>query len=195
MDLATTFHTVSAFFEHNSDLLTISAGAVAGALALSRYWADQAWKKKQFAYDYANRVFEDRQAMAALHMIDWSNGDIPKDIAAEYDLDPDHRFWDQAEVARALRPHDEDPEDATLGGFSPKEYVIRELFDRCLAHFERLGHFLKSGIISRDDFPTSLAYYIHVTQEDRLQPLADQLARYLDRYGFENVRYLFRELR
>ena len=88
MDLAASFEQVSSFFKHNEAMLTLLAGGAAGTFALTRYWSDQKWSKKQFAYDYAQRVFDDPKAMAALHMLDWTNGEFPDAIAAEYKLSP-----------------------------------------------------------------------------------------------------------
>lgn len=193
MDLASTFHAVSTFFKDNKDLLTIAIAAVGGTLALIRYWKDQSWQKKQFAYDYAQKVFGEAKTMTALRMMDWRNGSIPKEIAAEYELAEADRKWTTDEVARALRVHD-DPPTEEQGRFSPKEYVIRELFDACLAHFERLGHFMKAGVISATDFPTTLAYYPEIMVEKRLDKLRGPLRAYMKRYKFDYACFLFDEI-
>src|SRR4030095_5931965 len=148
MDLCTTFSCVSKFFELNKDMLTIVIAAIGGGLALLRYWRDRSWDKKQFAYDYAERVLDDQKTMTALRMLDWANGKIPGEVAKDYGLADDKREWTREEVAEALRQHDKVP----VRPFSPKEYVIRELFDACLARFERLGHFMESRVISAEDF-------------------------------------------
>ena len=88
--------------------------------------------------------------------------------------------------------HD-DPQSNPI--FGPKEYVIRELFDACLARFERLGHFMKSGVISAKDFPTTLAYYPEIMAEGRSTNLWGPLERYMVRYKFDYACALFRELR
>ncbi len=193
MDVCTTFECVSDFFENNKDMLTIGVAVCGGGLALLRYWRDQSWRKKQFAYDYAQNVFGDRKTMTALRMIDWSNGDIPKDIAKDYGLKEADREWTRAEVAKALRAHDApvDPADPAKGKFSRKEYVIRELFDACLAHFERLGHFMKSRVISAEDFPTTLAYYPQIMTDPRLQELRQPLRDYMTKYKFDYAGYVF----
>src|SRR5437868_2637385 len=190
MDVCTTFECVSHFFEHNKDLLSIAVAIIGGGLALLRYWRDQSWKKKQFAYDYAQNVFGDRKTMTALRMLDWSNGAIPEDIAKDYGLAEADRQWTRPEVARALRAHD-DPSDPTRGNFSSKEYVIRELFDACLAHFERLGHFMRSRVISVEDFPTTLAYYPQIMADRRLDQLRKPLRDYMTKYKFGHAGYVF----
>ena len=187
MDVCTTFACVSSFVTTNKDLLSIGFAIIGGGLALLR---DQSWRKKQFAYDYAQNVFGDRKTMTALRMIDWSNGDIPEDIAKDYGLKEADRQWTRAEVARALRAHD-DPSDPTKGKFSRKEYVIRELFDACLAHFERLGHFMKSRVISAEDFPTTLAYYPQIMADPRLKDLRQPLRDYMTKYKFGYAAYVF----
>ena len=194
MDFADTFRAISGFFTTHKEMLTILGALIGGGLALKRYWSDQSWRKKQFAYDYVQNVFSDGKAMTALRMLDWSSGSIPHEIAKEYELAADDRSWDQDDVAGALRPHDQDPSDPLLGGYSDKEYVIRELFDTCLAHFERLGHFMKSGVISKEDFPTTLSYYAQIMREPRLQPIHGPLRTYMKRYGFGNALYLFDKL-
>ncbi len=138
-------------------------------------------------------MFGDRKTMTALRMIDWSNGDIPKDIAKDYGLKEADREWTRAEVAKALRAHDApvDPADPAKGKFSRKEYVIRELFDACLAHFERLGHFMQSRVISAEDFPTTLAYYPQIMTDPRLQELRQPLRDYMTKYKFDYAGYVF----
>jgi hypothetical protein len=69
------------------------------------------------------------------------------------------------------------------------------LFDACLARFERLGHFMKSGVISAKDFPTTLAYYPQIMAEGRLTSLWGPLERYMLRYKFDYACDLFKELR
>jgi hypothetical protein len=194
MTFTTGFNALSHFFDAHEVFLTLIAAAIGGTLALTRYWSDQAWKKKQFAYDYAQKVFDDRKAMTVLRMLDWTDGSIPQDIAKDYELDEDDRYWGQAEVVAALRVHDQDPDDPTLGGYSDKEYVIRELFDACLGHFERLGHFMKTGVITKSDFPTTLAYYAEIMNEARLEPIRAPLFRYMRRYSFDNACYVFEAL-
>jgi hypothetical protein len=191
MDLYASFHSVSGFFTDNKELLTIGGAAVGGGLALVRFWRDRSWDKKQFAYDYAERVFGDARTMTALRMLDWSNGSIPEELAKEYELVGD-RAWTQQQVADALRLHD----DANAGAraFTHKEYVIRELFDACLARFERLGHFVDSGVISARDLPTTLAYYPQIMVEARLKVLREPLERYMKRYKFDHACTLFRQL-
>lgn len=194
MDCATTFNSFSCFFTAHKDMLAILGALIGGGLALTRYWSDQAWKKKQFAYDYAERVLNDRKATAGLRMLDWGSGTIPEDIAKEYELLDEKRKWTAAEVATALRVHDRKAAGQVGDNFSRKEYVIRELFDVCLAHFERLGHFMKSGVISKGDFPTTLAYYAQIMREPRLAPIREPLFKYMERYGFGNACYVFEKL-
>jgi len=193
MDTHTLFSSISSFFTTNKEMLTILVAAIGGGTALFRFWRDRSWDKKQFAYDYAERVFDDARTMTALRMLDWGGGEIPADLAQQFGLPDSDRGWTSAEVREALRVHD-DP-NANPAPFSQKEYVIRELFDACLARFERLGHFMKSGVISGRDFPTTLAYYPQITAEGRLQQLWDPLQAYMVRYKFRYACALFRELR
>jgi len=192
MDNHTLFDGVSQFFTANKEMLTILVAAIGGGTALFRFWRDRSWDKKQFAYDYAEKVFDDPRTMTALRMLDWGGGEIPADLALQFGLADAQRRWTSAEVCEALRVHD-DP--ASKPGFSQKEYVIRELFDACLARFERLGHFMKSGVISATDFPTTLAYYPQITAEGRLKDLWGPLERYMKRYKFDHACELFRQLR
>ncbi|HVR90537.1 MAG TPA: hypothetical protein VHG29_05530 [Novosphingobium sp.] len=194
MPIVTPFEQLSAFFEHNEAMLTLLGGGAAGAFALTRYWADQRWTKKQFAFDYAQRVFDDPKAMTALRMLDWSNGEMPEGIAAEYGLDPAGRAWDAALVASALRVHDADPAKPQGEQYPPLEYAIRELFDVLLAHLERIGHFVKSGVLAIDDVPASLAYYARLMEEERSKDVWRPLQRYMLRYGYADALQLFERI-
>ena len=194
MSLIAGFSALSDFFTSNEAMVTIVAAGMGGGLALKRYWSDQSWQKKQFAYDYAQRVTDDCKAMTALRMLDWGSGTIPEVIATEYELLDDQRKWTADEVAKALRIHDRDAAGETGDNYSRKEYVIREVFDTCLAHFERLGHFLESGVLSRNDFPTTLGYYVEIMGEQRLATIRGPLFAYMKRYGFGHACYVFERL-
>lgn len=194
MDISSGFYDVSHFFKDNKDFLTIMAGALGGGLALKRYWSDQTWRKRQFAYDYAQKVFDDPKSMMALRMLDWSNGEVPAELAKEYSLPETERSWNLGEVATALRLHDRNSEGTNGGEFSKKEYLIREIFDACLAHFDRLGNFVSSRILSISDFPTTLGYYVRILDEARLAPVRKPLLDYMARYGFDDAHRLFERL-
>ena len=188
------FHNVSSFFKDNEQLLTISGAVVAGWFGFSRYRADEKWKKLQAAFDYAQRIFDDQKAMTALRMLDWDNGEFPAEIASEFKLAGPDMQWDRGVLIAALRVHDGDPGKPQGEQYDPREYAIRELFDVCLAHFERLGHFVRSGILSTRSFPTTLAYYARIMNEDRSRELSQALFRYMLRYDFDDAHALFERL-
>ena len=77
MDLIAALPNLLEFYEVHKDLLTLLTAAAGGGLALQRYRADQAWKKKQFAFDFVQKIFDNPRAMAALRMLDWDSGQLP----------------------------------------------------------------------------------------------------------------------
>jgi hypothetical protein len=187
---------LSAYKEIGGYLIAV----VGGAIALWRYWNDQNWKRKQFAYDYAERMLADERALSALRMLDWTNGSFSKPIIEEFSLSDgtgenqseDETSWNQADVCWALRHHGPSQMEPDGALYPPREYAIRSLFDHALAYFERLGEFVRTGVITKQDFPNTLAYYITLLNEPRLAPLRGPLLNYAEQYRYTSTLYLFR---
>lgn len=191
MDIVAALPDLLGFFEGHGDLLALLTAATGGGVALQRHRADQAWKKKQFAFDFVQKIFDDARAMAALRMLDWDSGWVPEAVAKEFGLQPGECQWDQSEVARALRVHDADTGDAAQGLFDRKEYTMRALFDACLSDFDRLGHFLRTRVIGIDDVPAAIAYYPQLESEVRCADRLAALHAYMDRYKYTDAKHLF----
>lgn len=187
---------LSAYKEIGGYLIAI----VGGTIALWRYWNDQNWKRKQFAYDYAEKMLADERALSALRMLDWTNGSFSKPIIEEFSLIDgtdeiqfvNETSWSQADVILALRHHGPSELEPDGAQYPPREYAIRSLFDHALAYFERLGEFVRTGVIAKQDFPNTLAYYITLLDEPRLAPLRGPLLNYAEKYRYTSTLYLFR---
>ena len=200
MDIVFTSAAAHSGFDTIKDAVTFTLATLGGGLALWRYWDDQRWKKKQFAYDYAERMLADERALSALRMLDWTNGRFSQPIIAEFELgrdaqgqgDPLEIYWDQGDVIRALRHHGPSAAEPFGAAFTSREYAIRSLFDHALSYFERLGEFVRTRVISQRDFPNTLAYYITLLDEDRLRDLRGPLLRYMETYRYTSTLYLFR---
>lgn len=179
------------FIEDHATLATLLVAGLGGGFALLRHRADQAWQKKQFAFDYVQQIFDDPKSMSALRMLDWDSGEIPAPLATEFGLDAASTRWTAGEVAHALRVHDAPTGKADQGAFSRKEYAIRELFDACLTHLDRLGHFLRTGIIAPGDVPAAISYYPKLAAEARCKERMAALGGYIERYLYSDARHLF----
>lgn len=183
---------IVAFVGANRVAISTLSALAGGAFALWRYYADQKWKKLQFAYDYAEKMFDDPRIMTALNMIDWQAAKFPADVVRLYDMRDSDTHWTYAEVCAALRPHDARADASNV--YSRKEYAIRSMFDRFFAAMERLGTFEKQGIIDAAAFPTALAYYAVVLSEPRLADLRLALFAYMNTYRFTAAATLFEKL-
>ncbi|MFM5885899.1 MAG: hypothetical protein ACKOQ3_11365 [Novosphingobium sp.] len=200
MDITIATGGAGSAFQTIKDNVTFLLAALGGGVALWRYWDDQRWKKKQFAYDYAERMLADERALSALRMLDWTNGRFSQPIIEEFELGPDKQgrgdpaetYWDQADVVRALRHHGPSASEPLGAAFSPREYAIRSLFDHALSYFERLGEFVRTRVISKRDFPNTLAYYITLLDEPRLADLRGPLLGYMETYRYTSTLLLFR---
>ena len=155
---------------------------------MRRYASEQNWQRKQFAYDYAERIAQDADVSLALKMIDWTQNTVSTADAARHGCNPFQ--WTIVMVAGAPDDHN----NRGGAGFTKEESLIRTVFDAMLEKFERLGAFLDDGVLNRDDFPTTFKYYVDVLNEPRLAPLSGQLSAYMSRYGFVRARSLFARL-
>ena len=181
-----------AWIVDHDGFLTLLTAAIGGFVALAHYRSDKAWQKKQFAFDFVERMFDDDRTMAALRMLDWDNGEFTAKIMSDFKLDKTAGHWSAAEVAQALRDHDSRHPGA--GEFTRKEYAIRELFDACLNHFDRLGHFLRTGIIAADDVPGAITYYPLLGREARGKERNAALLAYMRRYRYTDAGHFFAEV-
>lgn len=158
---------------------------VGAAIGLRRYLFQLKWQRRQFAYDYAERIVENPDVKLAMMMIDWSTKTMAAEDAKRLGCSPFQ--WNAAMIAKALDDHDSRPN----GVYSSEETAIRTVFDAFLARFDRLGDFVECGIIKIEDFPGSLSYYITIMNEKRLESVSAKLSQYMLRYGSPKARRLF----
>jgi hypothetical protein len=179
------WHSLTAWAEDAKDLITIVAGVGGGAFALYKFADEQRWKRKQFAFDYADAIFADPACQLAMNMIDWYAADAiaPPSLSGE---DKYTIKWKTGEVATALRSQ-------SNARYSDDEYIIRGAFDAFLNRLERLAEFVRSGTLDRRDFPTSLRYYLERAQQ-RSDGFAEAFQQYVEHYKFGCTAWLTREL-
>lgn len=164
----------SAWGTHSKDLIAIVAGVGGGAFALWRHRGDESWKRRQFAFDYADAVFADPACQLAMNMIDWygAEGVAPESLTG---VKGKPIRWSAGDVARALR--------INAYGFTPDEYIIRSAFDALLNRLERLSEFVRRGTLPANDFPSSLKYYLARARQ-RSDGLGEAFYIYLAHYQF-----------
>jgi len=170
-----------------------------------QYRRSEKWKRAEFVAKEIKEFESDAVVRNALLMIDWGVRKINLNFV------PNEQFENYTEVTRemqrkALMPHackTIDDSDASNGdgegpvrGFSSVEALIRDAYDTLLDYLERFGNFVRSGLVSKEEFEPYLTYWLQSmaanegSKEDRAWRLA--LLTYISFYRYSGVRHLFR---
>jgi hypothetical protein len=170
-----------------------------------QYRRSERWKRAEFVAKEIKEFESDRVVRNALLMIDWG--------VRKFNLNfvPNEQFENYIEVTRemqrkALMPHSskaiDDSEasacdgDGPVRGFTSVEALIRDTYDVLLDHLERFGNFVRSGLVSKEEFEPYLIYWLQSmtstegSREDRSWRLA--LLTYISFYRYPGVNYLFK---
>ena len=170
-----------------------------------QYRRSEKWKRAEFVAKEIKEFESDPVVRNALLMIDWGARKI------NLTLVPDQQFENFVDVTRemqrnALMPHPcktiDDSETSTgdadgpVRGFNSVEALIRDAYETLLDHLERFGNFVRSGLVSKEEFEPYLIYWLQAmtadegTREDRSWRLA--LLTHISFYQYSGVRHLFK---
>jgi hypothetical protein len=163
-------------------------GAVAFVVALWQYRIAQQWKRAEWVAAEMRAFLEDPWVRVTCTLIDcgaWK-GRLPPDAEAEVLVSDD-------EIKVAL-VHHRQRED----GFTPKEALIRDAFDRFLDGMELFAAHVRSGLVLAKDFAPYLSYWaFHIHRARAGDPKVDrlvQLRAYASEYGYSGALALLEEL-
>ncbi len=172
---------------------------------LFQYRRSEKWKRAEFVAKEIKEFESDPVVRNALLMIDWGVRKINLNFV------PNEQFENYTEVTRemqrkALMPHScktvkdseasDDDAEGPVRGFTSVEALIRDAYDTLLDHLERFGNFVRSGLVSKEEFEPYLIYWLHSitanegSKEDRAWRLA--LLTYISFYQYSGVRHLFK---
>jgi len=170
-----------------------------------QYRRSERWKRAEFVAKEVKEFESDPVVRNALLMIDWGVRKINLNFV------PNEKFDNYIEVTRemqrkALMPHPyktiddsdvscDDPE-GPVRGFTSVEALIRDAYDTLLDHLERFGNFVRSGLVSKEEFEPYLIYWLQSmtanegSKDDRAWRLA--LLTYISFYRYSGVKHLFK---
>jgi len=170
-----------------------------------QYRRSEKWKRAEFVAKEIKEFESDPVVRNALLMIDWGVRKINLNFV------PGGQFENYIEVTRemqrkALMPHscktiddspasDDDPE-GPVRGYTSVEALIRDSYDTLLDYLERFGNFVRSGLVSKEEFEPYLTYWLQSmaanegSKEDRAWRLA--LLTYISFYRYSGVWHLFK---
>jgi len=171
----------------NEDILTaigLMGAAIAFAIGAIQYAKAQSWKRAEWVAQEMDAFFRDPIVKSALQMLDWDGRRIQLYPERESYAD---RFVvvDDENLVKALQSHIE-----RRCGFSQQEAHIRDIFDHLLDRLERLSCFVRAGLIAYDDVAPYLQYWAKVIIRPQARPGIAQLRKYIEEYGYSNVRVL-----
>ena len=170
-----------------------------------QYRRSERWKRAEFVAKEIKEFESDPIVRNALLMIDWGVRKINLNFV------PNEQFDNYVGVTRemqrkALMPHsfktiddseacNDDPE-GPVRGFTSVEALIRDTYDTLLDHLERFDNFVRSGLVSKEEFEPYLIYWLQSmtanegSKEDRAWRLT--LLTYISFYRYSGVKHLFK---
>ena len=170
-----------------------------------QYRRSERWKRAEFVAKEVKEFESNPVVRNALLMIDWGVRKVNLNFV------PNEQFDNYIEVTRemqrkALMPHPyktiddsecsgDDPE-GPVRGFTSVQALIRDAYDALLDRLERFGNFVRSGLVSKEEFEPYLIYWLQSmtanegSKEDRAWRLA--LLTYISFYRYSGVKHLFK---
>ena len=170
------------------EAIALLGGAVAFVAALWQYRIAQRWKRAEWIAAEMRAFLDDPWVRVTCTLIDWGARKVrlPPDAEVEALVTDD-------EIKAALVHH-----RLREDGFSPKEALIRDTFDRFLDGMELFAAHVRSGLVSAQDFAPYLSYWaFHIHRARAGDPKVDrlvQLRTYASEYGYLGALTLLEEL-
>ena len=173
-------------------LAGVLAACAAFASGLWQYAKAQRWKRAEFVAAEIKAFESDELVAKALLMLDYNRRRINL-LPESYESEPANRVVsvNDADLTSALVHH-----SLRRPGFTPKEVVIRDCFDRLLDRLERFESYIEAGLISAKELKPYLGYWIEIiaNRESKRKPqdFYTSLWSYIDEYDFHGVQRLAR---
>jgi hypothetical protein len=168
--------------------LALVGGVVAFVVALYQYRVAQRWKRAEWVATEMRSFLDDPWVRVACSMVDWGSRRVHLPPAADQEV-----LVTDDEIRAALVHHRERP-----NGFSPKEALIRDTFDRFLDGFERCSAHVRSRLVDEIDLAPYLSYWAFHIQSARagdtkVERLV-QLKAFARDYGYSGAMELIEKL-
>jgi len=159
-------------------VLALVGGIVGFTVALYQYRVAQRWKRAEWVAGEMRGFLDDPWVRVACTLIDWGARKVHLPPAATEEV-----LVTDDEIRMALVHHQERP-----NGFSPKEALIRDTFDRFLDGIERCAAHVRSRLVSETDFAPYLSYWaFHIQTARAGDPKVDRLVQlkvFARNYGY-----------
>ncbi len=172
-----------------------------------QYARAEKWKRSEFVAKEIKEFESDPIVRNALQMIDWGKRKINL-FLIQNPADADYIKITREDQWRALLPHDLKPKYPSLSvsqgakdklkddeiRFTPTEAKIRDTYDSFLGYFERFANFIKSDLVTANEFKPYIRYWIDsIAAGDSADDDAWRCAllTYINYYNYSGVKYLF----
>lgn len=164
-------------------LLGVAGGLSSVVVGLIQYSKAQRWKRAEFVYQVIKEFESKRAVRNVMQILDYNRSRIGFEVDK-----PPVKVTDDV-VEKALRPHREG------GEYNDIEKLIRDAFDEFLDGLERFETFVRSGLVSAEEFGPYLDYWVRIIGDpanDRKFPdLRDALWTFIKEYRFTGVQSFF----
>jgi hypothetical protein len=175
--------------EQHKELLALIVATIGGAFALWRWMVDQKWRRVQHAQSLVEKFLEKRNTIKAFEILD-TIGDV--ECTSKYDAKKKETIDITDEfLIGALSTFDQKKEN------DESEIVIRDIFDDFFDDLSTFQGHIESGLIKLQDIRPYLEYWMgELGGHGRVRStdFADQVARYLNYFGFERTLTLARSM-
>jgi hypothetical protein len=178
------------------------------AFGFRQYARAEKWKRSEFVAKEIKEFESDATVRNALQMIDWGERRINL-FLVQNPTDADYIKITREDQWRALLPHRLKPEYPSLSvlqkgskelhdceiRFTPVEAKIRDTYDSFLGYFERFANFIKSDLVTANEFKSYIGYWIDsIAAGDSANDDAWRCAllTYINYYNYSGVKYLFK---
>ena len=152
-----------------------------------QYRKSQVWKRLEFVSSEMRTFFDDAAAKAGMTMLDSRRREIAL-FKHRGEDDLARVMVDYEMVSKSLGT------DPTMR-YDKNESAIREIFERFLEFLARFEGFIASGGVAKKDFTPYLDYWVKLlagkderSPEAKAQIVLPQLWRFIDYYGYRDVR-------
>lgn len=171
---------------------------------LRQYRRSEQWKRSEFVAKEMKEFESDPTVQNALQLVDWGTREINL-FLKQNPTENDFITITREVQWKALLPHKikptykgDFPGSNSGANFSPEEAKIRDTYDTFLRRFERFSSFIKSELVSPDEFKPYLIYWVDSiassdNESDARKDAAWRLSllTYINYYKYSGVQYLF----
>ena len=167
------------------EVIKICGAGTAFIIATYQYVTAQKWKRREFVAAQVRDFKSDKWIAAGLTILDWSDRKVA--FPNEIEDKPFVFITHEALLCAALLPH------SPPNGYSTKEALLRDCFDRLLDGLVMFQNFIEARLISVDELRPYMNYWLRSISGETRQHTPQfylLLHNYINVYGFKEAAQL-----